>query len=110
MALIAAHAGARAGLPMFMALVPPARADGLSAGAATPPVGSVVAAGLLGVAALALGLGPVSGFIAIILVLLAIGFLAWFCMRQIGGQTGDVLGTLEQVGEVLILLTAAASI
>jgi adenosylcobinamide-GDP ribazoletransferase len=29
-------------------------------------------------------------------------------MRQIGGQTGDVLGALEQVIEILILLTAAA--
>jgi len=28
-------------------------------------------------------------------------------VRQIGGQTGDVVGALEQVNEVLILLTAA---
>ena len=31
--LIAAHAGARAAMPLFLALVPPARPDGLSAGA-----------------------------------------------------------------------------
>jgi adenosylcobinamide-GDP ribazoletransferase len=29
-------------------------------------------------------------------------------MRQIGGQTGDVLGAVEQAGEILILLVASA--
>jgi cobalamin synthase len=29
-------------------------------------------------------------------------------VQQIGGQTGDVLGALEQINEILILLTAAA--
>ena len=46
---------------------------------------------------------------ALLLVLSAIGLLAWLCTRQIGGQTGDVLGASEQVSEILILLTAAAS-
>jgi adenosylcobinamide-GDP ribazoletransferase len=31
-------------------------------------------------------------------------------MRQIGGQTGDVLGALEQMGEMTILLVAAANV
>jgi adenosylcobinamide-GDP ribazoletransferase len=109
-ALIAAHAGARAGLPTFMSLVRPARLDGLAAAVGRPPRGSAVAAGLLGAGALAFGLGPVPGFIAILLVLLAIGLLAWLCTRQIGGQTGDVLGALEQVSEMVILLAAAALI
>jgi adenosylcobinamide-GDP ribazoletransferase len=29
-------------------------------------------------------------------------------LRQIGGQTGDVLGATEQISEILILLVAAA--
>ncbi len=33
--------------------------------------------------------------------------MAWLSIRQIGGQTGDVLGALEQISEILILLTAA---
>jgi len=33
--------------------------------------------------------------------------LAWLSISQIGGQTGDVLGTQEQISEILILLTAA---
>jgi adenosylcobinamide-GDP ribazoletransferase len=40
---------------------------------------------------------------------LAIGALIWgfIATRQIGGQTGDILGALEQVGEIVVLLMAA---
>ncbi|HEY6920880.1 MAG TPA: adenosylcobinamide-GDP ribazoletransferase [Methyloceanibacter sp.] len=38
----------------------------------------------------------------------AIVFLAWLSISQIGGQTGDVLGAVEQVSEVVILLVAPA--
>ena len=48
LALIAAHAGARGTLPVFMRLVPNARRDGLSAGAGTPPQSSALMAALLG--------------------------------------------------------------
>jgi adenosylcobinamide-GDP ribazoletransferase len=34
--------------------------------------------------------------------------MAWLCRRKIGGQTGDVLGAVEQVGECMVLLTTAA--
>ena len=34
--------------------------------------------------------------------------LAAFTRKQIGGQTGDVLGALEQTGEVAILLIATS--
>jgi len=32
------------------------------------------------------------------------------CRAQIGGQTGDVLGALEQASEVLILVAAAVGL
>jgi adenosylcobinamide-GDP ribazoletransferase len=35
--------------------------------------------------------------------------MAWLCSRQIQGQTGDVLGALEQAGEMIVLLVAAAA-
>ncbi len=107
-ALVAAHASARAAMPVLMWLVPGARTDGLSADAGRPSCRSVVVAGLLGASALALGLGLVAAIIALLLLFAAIAFMAWICRRQIGGQTGDVLGALEQVSEVLVLLTAAA--
>jgi adenosylcobinamide-GDP ribazoletransferase len=105
---IAAHAGARATLPVFMRLVPRARQDGLAADAGRPPLKSAVLAGVLGLIALWIGLGLSGALIALLLVAAASGLMAWLCLRQIGGQTGDVLGALEQTNEILILLVAAA--
>src|SRR5258708_7470910 len=51
-ALIAAHAMARAPMPAFMRLVPPARADGMSAQAGGPPRATAIAAGTLATPAL----------------------------------------------------------
>jgi adenosylcobinamide-GDP ribazoletransferase len=106
--LVAAHMAARAGMPLFMWLVPPARADGLSVGVGPPSPESTMAAMLLGVIALLLGLGPAAGICAIALMAGGLAALAWLCIRQIGGQTGDVLGAVEQFGEIVILLVAAA--
>jgi adenosylcobinamide-GDP ribazoletransferase len=107
-ALIAAHAGARATMPIFMLLVPRARQDGLSADAGKPPVAGTITAGALGLLALGLSLGPVTALIAALLVVAAMGLMAWLSVRQIGGQTGDVVGAVEQVSEILILLAASA--
>jgi adenosylcobinamide-GDP ribazoletransferase len=106
-ALIAAHAGARAAMPLFMLIVPQARRNGLSASAGKPPTASWVVASTLGVVALIVGLGVFGASIAVLLVAAAIGIMARLTVRQIGGQTGDVLGAVEQVNEILILLTAA---
>jgi adenosylcobinamide-GDP ribazoletransferase len=108
LALIAAHAGARATLPAFMRLVPNARRNGLSADAGTPPPGSARIAVLLGLAVILLCLGLGAALIACVLLAAMMGLMAWLCIRQIGGQTGDVLGALEQASEILILLIAAA--
>nr|WP_295464357.1 adenosylcobinamide-GDP ribazoletransferase [Mesorhizobium sp.] len=104
-ALIAAHAAARAPIPAFMAIVAPARLDGLSAGAGRPGQETSIAALVLGALVLLLG-GP--AFALASAVVLALWFLALrrLAERQIGGQTGDVLGALEQGGEALILMSA----
>ena len=107
-ALMTAHIAARAAIPAFMFAVKPARADGLSAEAGRPPVQSVAIAAALGVLALGVGLDPIRGTAALLLLLLAGLILARLSLRQIGGQTGDVLGALEQCAEILVLLTAAA--
>jgi adenosylcobinamide-GDP ribazoletransferase len=108
LALIASHAAARGLLPAFLRLVPPARSDGLAAGAGRPPASSVVLAAVFGAAALGLGLGPRRGIIAGMLLIIAFILMRRLCLKQIGGQTGDVAGALEQVGEIVVLLTAAA--
>jgi adenosylcobinamide-GDP ribazoletransferase len=107
-ALIAAHVAARAALPAFMRFVPPARLDGLSAQAGQPALRSAAVAVLLGILALVAALGLAATMIGLVLVTCAALFVAWLSMRQIGGQTGDVLGALEQIIEIVILLTALA--
>jgi adenosylcobinamide-GDP ribazoletransferase len=108
LALCAAHTAARAGVPAFMSLVPPARPDGLSASAGSPPGRSVAIAFALGTLALVLALGPAKALVGLILLSLGGFMLARLAIRQIGGQTGDILGAFEQLGEILILLVAAA--
>jgi adenosylcobinamide-GDP ribazoletransferase len=46
------------------------------------------------------------GLAALILLAGTVGMMAWLSSAQIGGQTGDVLGALEQVGEIVIFLVA----
>jgi adenosylcobinamide-GDP ribazoletransferase len=99
-ALVAAHASARGALPAFMRFVSPARSDGL------PPAASAATAALLGAIALLLGFGASGAIICLLLLTLAGVGTAWLSMRQIGGQTGDVAGALEQAGEILVLLAA----
>lgn len=107
-ALIGAHATARAGLPLFMLLVPPARPDGLSAAAGAPSRERAAVAAAIGIALLWVALGFRSALIALVLVLIGAAVMAWLTRRKIGGQTGDVLGAVEQVGETLVLLVTAA--
>jgi adenosylcobinamide-GDP ribazoletransferase len=108
--LVTAHAAARAPIPAFMSLVPPARLDGMSADAGRSPQSSAAVAALLGFLALVFGLGFGAGVIAAILLCAAFAFMAWLCNRQIGGQTGDVLGALEQIGEIVVMLVATAMV
>jgi adenosylcobinamide-GDP ribazoletransferase len=107
-ALIAAHAGGRAAIPLFMHVVPPARAEGLAADAGVPSQAVSLVAVVIGAAALLTGLGIKASIIALLLLAGAGAFMAWLSWRQIQGQTGDVLGALEQVGEIIVLLIAAA--
>jgi adenosylcobinamide-GDP ribazoletransferase len=105
-ALLASHAGARASMMALMFLVPPARRDGLSSDAGQPPLESIAAATVLGFLLVAICLGPLRAIVALILLIVVIALMAWLSRKQIGGQTGDVLGAVEQIGEIVILLVA----
>ncbi len=104
---VAAHAASRAALPALMANLPPARADGLAAGVGPVGSGTVLAAAAAGfVLLLPGGLG-----FALVSALLVAGLaflVARLAERQIGGQTGDVLGAAQQAGEIAVLAAAAA--
>ena len=105
-ALIAAHTGARAALAAAMFFLPPARRDGLSYAAGQPSAPRAAIAAAIGIVVVAICLGPAHALAALIALIIVIAVLAWLAMRQIGGQTGDVLGAVEQVSEIVILLVA----
>ncbi len=107
-ALIAAHSGARAAMLVFMRTAPPARDDGLSADAGIPTQGGSLTAIAIGAVVLLLCLGFGAALLALLLLAGTGAAMAWLSVRQIGGQTGDVLGAFEQVSEIVILLIAAA--
>lgn len=108
LALIAAHAVSRAALPMVMRRLAQARTEGLGALAGTPGPTAALAALAIGIL-VALGmLGPVRGAVAVVLTGAAVAATAALARRQIGGYTGDVLGAMQQIGEIVMLLVAAA--
>jgi len=108
LALIAAHTASRAGLPVVMRWLTPARADGLGAMAGVPgPVTTLVALAIGILVALGM-LGPIRGAVALVLTGATVAAAALLARRQIGGYTGDVLGALQQIGEITMLLVAAA--
>jgi adenosylcobinamide-GDP ribazoletransferase len=107
-ALIAAHALARGVLPAMSMNLPYARKDGLARNAGQPDaVTSVIAGGLALVIAL-LTLSWTNALCAALAAGLSAFAIARLAMRQIGGQTGDVLGGAEQVSETAILVLLAA--
>jgi adenosylcobinamide-GDP ribazoletransferase len=81
----------------------------MSADAGRPSQASAAVAVLLGLVPLMIALGFAVGVLVVVLLAAGFGFMAWLCQRQIGGQTGDVLGALEQIGEIVVLLVAAAA-
>jgi adenosylcobinamide-GDP ribazoletransferase len=107
-ALIAAHALARGLLPIAMRVLDPARSDGLGAEAGRPEQNVVLWAGGIAIIACLLGAGIRPGLTAIIAATAVMASIGWLARRQIGGYTGDVLGAMEQGGEIAALLTISA--
>jgi adenosylcobinamide-GDP ribazoletransferase len=107
--LIAAHVVSRAVLPILMRCLEPARNDGLGADAGRPDDSAIGWCLALGIIAALLSLGFVAGLVGLVVAALAIAAVAGLARRRIGGYTGDVLGAAQQVGEIAMLLTAAAA-
>src|SRR3984957_20444692 len=107
-ALVGAHAAGRGARLLFVLSLRPAGADGLSAQAGAPTPMRALAAALIGAVILWIALGMAAALIAIVFMLLGTGVLALVSHRKLGGQTGDVLGTAEQIGECIVLMTTAA--
>lgn len=94
-------------LPVLMAALPNARSDGLSHGAGRPSAPAAMAALVFGV----IGAGGVFHPDCLVAVYpgvaagAAVFAFAIIARRQIGGQTGDVIGAAQQVGETAFLVT-----
>lgn len=97
-AFVATAAASRLAMLAAMALMPPAREDGLGHGAGRPGPGVVaVGVGLTVVLVAPLGQGAAAVLALMGLAALLAGLLA---QRRLGGQTGDVLGAIQVVAEV----------
>lgn len=107
LAVVAAHSASRALVPAFMLRVPPARPYGLSAGAGRPDPPVALVALAIGISALLI-CGLWLALIATLLLAVLFQSLERLTTRQIGGQTGDVLGALQQGGEIAVLVAAAS--
>jgi adenosylcobinamide-GDP ribazoletransferase len=105
-ALIAAHAGGRAAMAVTMFFVAPARSDGLSFAAGQPSGAAAALAAAIGFVIVLFCLGAAHTLVALIALIIAVAIIARLSVQQIGGQTGDVLGAVEQVSEIVILLVA----
>jgi adenosylcobinamide-GDP ribazoletransferase len=91
-----------------MHMLTPARTDGLGFTAGRPGRTVTLIAAVIGGAIALAALGPGRGALALLLAGAAIALMAVLARRQIGGYTGDVLGAFQQIGEIVMLLVAAA--
>ena len=107
-ALIAAHTLARGLMPVALSLLEPARNDGLGAAAGRPEQGPVLWSCGIAILAALLAVGVRPALSAMIAAAVVAAAIAWIAQRQIGGYTGDVLGAIEQGGEIAALLGIAA--
>ncbi|MEM1386597.1 MAG: adenosylcobinamide-GDP ribazoletransferase [Pseudomonadota bacterium] len=101
-AIIAAAVLSRAPMAAVMRVLPPARADGLSRLVGRPAWRHVAVGGILAVG-LAFGLAGWAGPAAALAAAVAAGCIGLVAWRKIKGQTGDVLGAVQQVAEVAVL-------
>jgi adenosylcobinamide-GDP ribazoletransferase len=110
-ALVAAGALSRGAITVVLCRLGPARDDGLGRAFAMP--GATVmrqaagAALLLAAAALALPIGLAGLAAALAGAAFATFLIAGLAMRQIGGQTGDVCGAVQQGAEISALVGLA---
>lgn len=102
--LVASGAVSRGVALILQHLVPAARVEGTGANAGQPlevtVIQGMVAAGLIAY----LAVNPLSATVGIAAALAAGAGMALLTWRQIGGQTGDVLGATQQVAEISFLI------
>lgn len=106
---VAAAMLSRGLMPSVMAALPSARRDGLArgVGAVSWPVAALALG--LGVGAMALVAGS-AAVPAVLAAALAVAGLARQARARIGGQTGDILGAVQQLAEIAALVAMQAAL
>jgi adenosylcobinamide-GDP ribazoletransferase len=107
-ALVAIEAATRAGLGVMLRFMPSARAQGLGQLASGVTGRGMALALAFGALALATGLGLGFGAVVAICIAAAQAGIGALALRQIGGQTGDVLGAAQQIGALAAWLALLA--
>jgi len=102
-ALMASGAVSRAAIVQAMLALPFAREDGMAKLAGRPRATGARIALLLGLLA-ALPLGPIGAALALAFAAAATFYVCAAARRLLGGQTGDVLGSVQQASEIAFLL------
>ena len=104
LALLVAAVASRVAPVVLMAVLPPARTDGMGHAARAVGAGRLAGAALI-------GLGPLlwlpGGLSALAAAAAGVAALALIARRKIGGQTGDVLGAGQQLAEIALLIALA---
>lgn len=106
-ALIAVATVSRAVLPVWIMILPTAKPNGLGTSFAQVRLLPTLVAMGIGIA-FVLPLGLATGAIVIGVIAVSGGCVAAFAYRQLGGQTGDVLGAIQQVTEICAWVALAA--
>lgn len=101
--LIASGAVSRTGVVILPHLLAPAKDQGLAAETGRPGEVTVVQAMLAAAVITFLLVSALPAFVGLVLALGAVATLGNLAARQIGGQTGDVLGASQQAAEIAFL-------
>jgi adenosylcobinamide-GDP ribazoletransferase len=108
--VIAAHALARGVLPVMAMRLSYARKDGLAANAGRPDMTTAGTAGALALVIALMSLPWIQALCAALAAAACAIGMALLAHRQIGGQTGDVLGGAEQLSETAVLVLLATQL
>lgn len=111
LALLGVAALNRAAMVWHWSLLPPARADGVAASAGEPEeAATTVALASGGILALVL-MWPAMSFLATLFAIALAAALTWgftrYISARIGGHTGDTIGAVQQLTEILSLSALA---
>ena len=108
--MITAHIVGRGYVPLIMTHLPLARKNGLAAVAKKPKLRSSYGSLLITLLFVFSLLPFLSALIILSTALLILTLVSWLSLRQIGGYTGDVLGSAVQLCEITVYLAALSAL